>query len=125
MNGINVMIGVANTILIILVDCSLTLASSQNGTLESMMADDVQCLAQMPVGDLMKIRKAIGMMHAVSVYDAQRLSNASALQINNQTEPAETRTFQMFGGFTGSTTTSSSPLAQSFVMAKQPQNQLT
>lgn len=70
--------GIANTVLILIALPILGRCSfAQNGTHESaaasnlmFIADDVECLAQMPVTDLMKIRNTIKMMHAVTVYDA-------------------------------------------------------
>lgn len=122
--------GMANKILIvlaILIRCSLMLPS-QNGTYDGMMlgSNDLQCLTEMPVSDLMKIRKAIRMMHAVSAYDEHQMSNTIALKINNQNQNqndsllrelpvAEThKVFQYFTRFT--TTTTKSPLAQPFMM---------
>lgn len=121
----------ANKILIvlaILIRCSL-MSPSQNGTYDGVVfgaANDLQCLAEMPVSDLMKIRKAIRMMHAVSAYDAHRMSSPIALEINNQHQnqsdsllrelpTAETKNvFQYFTGL--SATTTKSPLAQPFMM---------
>lgn len=137
MNMMNV---TANMILIfilylpMLIQYSLALIPSpENGTYDSLMyiENDVQCLAQMPVGELMKIQKAIRMMHAVSAYDAHRQPNLSALEVNNQSqnqndsrlrelsEPvAETRTvFGLFDRFKTSTT--KSPLAEAFMMTGQ------
>lgn len=121
-------------VLTILMRCSLTLASSpENGTYDSLMyiENDVECLAEMPIGELMKIQKAIRMMHVVSAYDAHQRPNLPVLQINNQNqnhndsrlrelvEPAaETRTIhRLFSRFT--TTTTKSPLAEAFMMTGQ------
>lgn len=128
------MILILIVILPILIRNSLSVASTpENGTYDSLMfiENDVQCLAQMPIGDLMKIQKAIRSLHAVSAYNAHRHSNLSALKINNHNqnqsdsqlrelnEPAaETRTvFHLFNRFTTSTT--KSPLAAAFMMTGQ------
>lgn len=147
MNRIENMIIIFIVFLPILSQYSLALASiPQNGTYDSLMfiEDDVQCLAQMPVGDLMKIQKAIRSMHAVAAYNAHQHSNLTALKIDNRSqnqnqsdsllrelnEPtAETRTIsRLFNRFTTSTT--KSPLAEAFMMAGQEHdairgNQLT
>lgn len=121
-------------VLTILMRCSFTLASSrENGTYDGLMfiENDVECLAEMPIGELMKIQKAIRMMHVVSAYDAHQRLNSSVLEINNQNqnqndsrlreliEPAaETRTIhRLFSHFTTSTT--KSPLAEAFMMTGQ------
>lgn len=98
--------------------------------------NDLQCLAQMPVADLMRIRNAIKMMHAVSAYDEHRHHNTSpTMRIEttgqNQSdtllraldEPTdETRqVFQYFKQrFKGSTT--KSPLAEAYIMTSQGPN---
>lgn len=125
-------------VLAILVRCTLTLPSAlENGTYNDngimYISNDLQCLAQMPVGELMKIRKAIRMMHAVSDnFDAHQTSNLKALKIDNQNHNqsdsllrelpmAETRNvFQYFSRFTTSTT--KSPLAEPFMMTNQMHN---
>lgn len=113
----------------ILIRCSLSFESTENGTFDSLMytSNDLQCLAETPIGDLMKIRKAIRMMNAVSIYDAHRLSTATALQNDNQNQSdselrelpgAEARNvFQYFHRYTTSTT--KSPLAEPFMMSSQ------
>lgn len=146
----NTMNGISNKILIVLViliRCSLSTSAVENGTYDNsneydylngngMMytSNDLQCLAEMPVGDLMKIRKAIRMMHAVSDYDAHQTSShlAAAPKIDNQNQTqsqnqsngllrelpvAEKRTaFQYF------TSTTKSPLAEPFMMTNQMHN---
>lgn len=145
--------GISNKTLIVLVilfRCSLAASAVENGTYDNSneydyyngngmiyTPNDLQCLAQMPVGDLMKIRKAIRMMHAVSDYDAHQTSShlAAALKIDNQHQnqsnsllrelpAAETRTvFKYF------TPTTKSPLAEPFMMTNHHNawrnNQLT
>lgn len=117
----------------LLIPCALMSSSSsmENGTDDNLMfiSSDMECLAQLPIVDLMKIRKAIKMMHAVSVYDANRLSNLTTLQINNQNRSQsdaglrelptdETRSiFRYLPRFGASTT--ESPMAEHFIMASQ------
>lgn len=146
--------GIANTVLIlialpILGRCSFALTSQQNGTHASSLmfiADDLQCLAQMPVTDLMKIRNTIKMMHAVSAYDAlhRQPTHATELEINGQSQiqnqnrsdndsdsplreldgtVAETKhIFKYLSRFTTSTT--KSPLAEAYMMTGQMHDEL-
>lgn len=124
-------------VLAILIRCILTLPSAlENGTYDNgimYISNDMQCLAQMPVGELMKIQKAIRMMHAVSNdFDTHQTSNLTALKIDNQNHnqsdsllrelpTAETRNvFQYFSRFKTSTT--KSPLAEPFMMTNQMHN---
>lgn len=60
----------------------------ENGTRYMYIDDDLYCLTQMPVDDLLKIQKTIGMLHAVSDYDKKRmlLAPATASKIDNQTD---------------------------------------
>lgn len=125
---------ISNKILIvlsILIRCSLALPSTGNGTFTGLMfmSNDLQCLAQMPVGDLMKIQKAIRTMNAVSVNDAHRLPNAILSEINNHSQNqsdsrlreipvAETR--NVFQHFTPHTT--QSPQAEPFMMDEALRN---
>lgn len=135
----SMMNGISNKILIvsaILIRCSLTLPSVwENGTYDNGImytSNDLQCLTEMPMSELMKIRKAIRMMHAVSDYDAYQTSNFTASKIDNQNHKqsdsllrelpvAETRNvFPFFSRFTTSTT--KSPLAEPFMMTNPMQN---
>ncbi|XP_031635792.1 uncharacterized protein LOC116348801 [Contarinia nasturtii] len=130
--------GISNKILIvlaILIRYTSTVSTMENGTDDGMMfvSNDLQCLAQMPVGDLMKIRKAIRMMHAVSEYDAHRLPHLTAIDNQNQNQTdsllrelpeADTRNaFQYFSRYPNSTNL---PMAQRFMMTspmhKNPPN---
>ena len=114
------------------------------------IADDVQCLAQMPVTDLMKIRNTIKMMHAVSAYDAlhRQPTHATELEINSQSQNqsqnqnqsdsdsgtdsplreldesvSETKhIFKYLRRFTTSTT--KSPMAEAFMMTGQMHDEL-
>lgn len=137
----NMMNRISNEILIILtilIRCSLTLpsalenATTLNGLDTMFISNDLQCLAQMPYTDLMKIRKAIRMMHVVSDYDAHQTWNLTTSKIDNQNHnqsdsllrelPAdETRhVFQYISRFKTSTT--KSPLAEPFMMTNQMHN---
>lgn len=130
------MSGIAYEVLIVsvlLISCSLLTSSSiEIGPYDDIMhtSNDMQCLAQMPIVDLMKIQNAIKMMHAVSAYDAKRLSNltASPIDYQNYNEshsgllrelPAdETRhMFRYYPRFARLTT--KSPLAEPFMMTSQ------
>lgn len=102
-----------------------------NETLNSLMftSNDLQCLAETPFTDLMKIQKAIRMMHAVSAYDAHKWTNSTALQIDNQIQnqsdtlmrelpmPEARNAFQYFQQYKISTI--KPPLAEPFMMASQ------
>lgn len=120
-------------VLTMVFQCSLVLPSSvKNGTYDSLMfiENDVQCLAQMPIDKLMKIQKAIRMMHVVSAYDAHHPSNLTEINNDSQNQSdtrlrelaapeAESRTLhRLFGGFTTSPTVQS-PLAEAFMMPGQ------
>lgn len=124
---------ISNKILIvlsILIRCSLSVKSMANETLNGMIftSNDLQCLAETPFSDLMKIQKAIRMMHVVSAYDAQKWSNSTALQIDNQIPNqsdtllrelpmAEERTvFQYFQQYKTSTI---KPQSEPFMMSSQ------
>lgn len=115
-------------VLSILIRCSLSSPSTVNGTFDGLMfmSDDLQCLAQMPVGELMKIQKAIRTMNAVSVHDAQRLPNSIASEIDSQNrnqsdsrlrEIPEAEARNVFQYFTSHTT--QSPQAERFMMTGQ------
>lgn len=142
--------GIANLVfilisLLLLDRCSFALASHANGTHASSLmfiADDIQCLAQMPITDLMKIRNTIKVMHAVSAYDAlhrqptatteleigeqshsqNRSDNDSDSQLRELNEPvAETKhIFKYLSPFKTSTTTP--PLAEAYIWNGQIHN---
>lgn len=141
--------GIANTVLIlialpILGRCSFAMTSHQNRTHASSLmyiADDVECLAQMPVTDLMKIRNTIKMMHAVTAYDAlhrqpPELEINGRIQTQNQNQSdndsplreldesvSETKhIFKYLRRFTTSTTIS--PMAQAYMMNGQMHDEL-
>lgn len=152
--------GIANTVLIlialpILGRCSFAVTSQQTGTNASsslmFIADDVECLAQMPVTDLMKIRNTIKMMRAVTAYDAlhrQPPTLATELEINSQPQAqaqaqnqnrndsdsdsalreldesvSETKhIFKYLSRFTSSTT--KSPIAEAYMMNGQMHDEL-
>lgn len=133
----SMMNGISNKILIvlaILIRYSSTMSSMENGTSNGMMfiGNDLQCLAQMPVGDLMKIRKAIRMMHAVSDYDAHHLPHLNALKIDNQNRnqtdsllrelPDVADTHAAFRYFSRYSNSTNSPMAQRFMMTNQMHN---
>lgn len=115
----------------LLISCLSTSSSVENGAYDNLMyiSSDMECLAQMPFVDLMKIQKAIKMMHSVSADDVNRLSNLTASQIDNQNHSQsdsdlrelptdETRrTFRFLPRFGHSTTKSS--LAEPFMMTSQ------
>lgn len=50
------------------------------------MNDDLQCLAQMPLNDLLKIQKNIASFHTVSEYDKFQMVDLSARQLNDNSE---------------------------------------
>lgn len=51
-----------------------TLPLYENGTRTFMYVDDdLYCLTQMPIDNLLKIQKTIGMMHAVADYDKKQM----------------------------------------------------
>lgn len=112
--------------LAILIRCASTL---ENGTYDAMMfvSNDLQCLTQMPIGELMKIKKAIRMMHVVSDYEELRPWNSTESKIDNQTQSdnllrelpnIESRNvFHYFTRF--ETSTAKSPLAEPFMMTSQ------
>lgn len=141
--------GIANTVLIlialpILGRCSFAMTSHQNGTHASSLmfiADDVECLAQMPVTDLMKIRNTIKIMHAVTAYDAlhrQPPTHATELETNGQNQNrsdsdsplreldesvSETKhVIKYLSRFTTSTT--KSPMAEAYMMNSQMHDEL-
>lgn len=147
--------GIANTVLIlialpILGRCSFAMTSHQNRTHASSLmfiADDVECLAQMPVTDLMKIRNTIKMMHAVTAYDALHrqppthpaewgINGRSQTQNHNRNDSdndsplreldesvSETKhIFKYLSQFTTSTTIS--PMAQAYMMNGQMHDEL-
>lgn len=128
MNMANVISNKILIVLSILIRRSLPSPSAENGTFAGLMfmSDDLQCLAEMPVGDLMKIQKAIRTMNAVSAYDAQRLPNSIAPEIDSQNrnqndsrlrELPEAEARNVFQYFTPHTT--QSPQAERFMMTGQ------
>lgn len=131
MSSMNIISNKILIVLSILIQCSLTWPSTGNETFTGLMfmSNDLQCLAQMPVGDLMKIQKAIRTMNAVSVNDAHRFSNAISSKIDNQSQNqsdsrlrelpvAETR--NVFQHFTPHAT--QSPQAEPFMMDEALRN---
>lgn len=120
---------ISNKILIalaILIRCASTL---ENGTYDAMMfiPNDLQCLTQMPIGELMKIKKAIRMMHVVSDYEELRPWNSTESKIDNQTQSdnslrelpnIESRSLFHYSTRFG-TSTAESPLAEPFIMTSQ------
>lgn len=150
--------GIANTVLIlialpILGRCSFAMTSQQSGTNASsslmFIADDVECLAQMPVTDLMKIRNTIKMMHAVTAYDAshrQPSTHATQLEINSQSQVenqnqnrngsdsslreldesvSETKHIFKYLSSRFTTSTTKSPIAEAYMMNGQMHDELT
>lgn len=94
----------------------------ENGTASNLMfmPDDIQCLTQMPLTELIKIQRTIASLHVVSDYDAKQMTsnsqNQSEIEMSELREApeseAEERTF--FHYFKWKTTTKS-PLAASLI----------
>lgn len=94
----------------------------ENGTASSLMfmPDDIQCLTQMPLTELIKIQRTITSLHAVSDYDAKQMAsnsqNQSEIEMSELREAPESEAEErtLFHYFKWKTTTKS-PLAASFI----------
>lgn len=94
----------------------------ENGTASSLMfmPDDIQCLTQMPLTELMKIQRTIASLHAVSDYDAKQMAsnnqNQSEIELSELREAPESEAEErtLFHYFKWKATTKS-PLAASLI----------
>lgn len=63
--------------------------SNSNSSLMFIYDDDLQCLTQMPLTDLLKIRRTIASMHIVSEFDEKQMSKS--IDNHGDDKPSELR----------------------------------
>lgn len=116
---------------LILIASSVSVTSFTNTSSTMYMFDDLQCLAQVSVNDLLKIQKNINMMHAVSVQNTRKNSNpltlSSKINNNKTSDRSELRdlpdveTRSIFHYFMPSKTTTETPSVASLLMTSDAQ----